>query len=308
MSFRNKIFSSIVLLAIPCAASAEEWRFCIGGDQVGDVIKAPMMYTDVFRADLEPGYQQSVAAHIERNTVVTGTASVDCSDPFATQDDAYAAQNRWRAIVTEGEVAMELLSLSWEPAYLSAATAPEPARQITPNVARTTQAAKPASASEPPSPAAQDATRETAAQQAAASAEAQRQAEQRRQYWEQQRAASAGAGSSAGAGAKPLRFVLAVGLRPQAGDTSNPSCYSNIITRPGPPGWGAPGFLPTGTAEQAIQTIEGLKAAFVAKCRAASGREIDGSINHWRNQSERDEAELGNVRARGREDVTVQMD
>lgn len=125
----------------------------------------------------------------------------------------------------------------------------------------------------------------------------------------QQPAASTRASDDASpAAVKPLRFVLTVGLQPQAGDTTNPSCLSNVITRPGPPGWGAPGFLPTGTAEQAIQTIESLKAAFFAKCRATSGREIAGTLNHNRNQSDRDEAELDTWGRRGDGVTMVQMD
>ena len=51
--------------------------------------------------------------------------------------------------------------------------------------------------------------------------------------------------------AKPLRFIMTISMRNLPGDTVNPTCYSNMLTRPGPPGWGAPGFLPTGSGEQA---------------------------------------------------------
>jgi hypothetical protein len=40
---------------------------------------------------------------------------------------------------------------------------------------------------------------------------------------------------------KPLRFVLDIGLLNKPGDTVNPTCYSNVITLPGPPGWGGGG-------------------------------------------------------------------
>lgn len=53
--------------------------------------------------------------------------------------------------------------------------------------------------------------------------------------------------------AKELRFVMS-------------------ISRPGPPGWGAPGFLPQGSAEQAREIVYGMKSDFIARCRA-SGRE-----------------------------------
>lgn len=311
MVFWNKTLSLIVLLAIPCAASAEEWRFCMGGDQVGENLRAPLMFTRVFRSDLVPEYEQQVASHIERNLTITGEVSVGCTDPYPTEDGATGKMIEWLDLMTNGDVAIEVVSARWEPKYQAA---PESVRQAASAVAPPS-----ASVSQTSSHVTQDATSQAAAQETAASAEAQRPAEpvrreetaeQRRQYWEQQRAAAQQgvAPTGAGAGAKPLRFVLSVGLRPQIGDTHNPFCYSNVITRPGPPGWGSPGFLPTGSAEQAIQTIESLKAAFITKCRAVSGREIDGSINHWRNQSERDESDLDSVRARSREDVTVQMD
>ena len=99
-------------------------------------------------------------------------------------------------------------------------------------------------------------------------------------------------------------------MLPKAGDAHNPACYSNVITRPGPPGWGAPGFLPAGSGDQANQVIDSLKASFIAKCRAASGREAqsEGNFRSSWNQTEHDEAELANARAQFPEDVTVQLD
>lgn len=109
--------------------------------------------------------------------------------------------------------------------------------------------------------------------------------------------------------AKPLRFVLTISLRNKPGDTRNPTCYSNVITRPGPPGWGALGFLPSGAAEQAIAQIEKLKAEFIAACRR-SGREItsEGNFSHVRNQQQGDDARVQSTRPRFAEDVSVVLD
>lgn len=107
---------------------------------------------------------------------------------------------------------------------------------------------------------------------------------------------------------KPLRFVLMISMRNLPGDKVNPTCYSNIISRPGPPGWGAPGFLPPGSAEQAREAVYSLKSAFFARCRA-SGREItsDGNFNFQLNQLQGDEKRLLEMRARHSEDVAVQL-
>lgn len=109
--------------------------------------------------------------------------------------------------------------------------------------------------------------------------------------------------------AKPLRFIMTISMRNLPGDTVNPTCYSNMITRPGPPGWGAGGFLPTGSGEQARDTVFSFKAAFIAKCQSSSGRQItsEGNFNFHYNQSADDEQRLPNVRARYREDVSVAM-
>lgn len=108
---------------------------------------------------------------------------------------------------------------------------------------------------------------------------------------------------------KPLRFVLSISMRNLPGDKVNPTCYSNVITRPAPPGWGAAGFLPSGSGEQARETVFSLKAAFIAKCQSASGRQVtsEGNFNFHDNRSADDEQRLTNVRARYREDVSVTM-
>ena len=111
------------------------------------------------------------------------------------------------------------------------------------------------------------------------------------------------------AAAEPLRFVMMIGLLNKPGDTVNPTCYSSVVTRPGPPGWGAPGFLPTGSSEQARQTVESLRDRFLAGCRAA-GREITSVGNftyHW-NQSTGDEQRVADARPRYAEDVLVHIE
>lgn len=111
------------------------------------------------------------------------------------------------------------------------------------------------------------------------------------------------------AAAAPLRFVMMIGLMNQPGDTVNPICYSNIVTRPGPPGWGAPGFLPSGSSEQARQSVETLRDQFIAKCRA-SGREITsiGNFDYRWNQSPGDEQRVATAVPRYAEDVLVNVD
>jgi hypothetical protein len=114
--------------------------------------------------------------------------------------------------------------------------------------------------------------------------------------------------SAAPQASRPLRFVMSISLRNQPGDKVNPTCYSNVISRPGPPGWGAPGFLPPGSAEQARAAVYSLKADFIARCRA-SGREItsDGNFNFQLNQGQGDEERLQGMRARHPEDVSVSL-
>ena len=110
------------------------------------------------------------------------------------------------------------------------------------------------------------------------------------------------AGSADPQASKPLRFVMDISLINKPGDTVNPTCYSNVITRPAPAGW-------PGSAAQARQTVQELKAAFIAQCRAR-GREITSDGNfHWSwNQYSGDEQRLGEARARYPEDVSVSLD
>ncbi|RYY23032.1 MAG: hypothetical protein EOP62_21565 [Sphingomonadales bacterium] len=123
-------------------------------------------------------------------------------------------------------------------------------------------------------------------------------------------AGRAGTGiAAAAAPGAPLRFVMTISLLNKPGDTVNPNCYSNVVTRPGPPGWGAPGWLPSGSAERATQSVQALKQRFIAACRA-TGREItsEGNFTWLWNQSPGDEDKVARARARYREDVTVSVD
>lgn len=119
------------------------------------------------------------------------------------------------------------------------------------------------------------------------------------------RATSAGAAPGG-----PLRFVLNIGLQPRAGDRVNPTCYSTVITRPGPPGWGQDGLLPDGSARSAYDTVQSFKSRFIAACKAASGRDItsEGNFRWTWNETSTSEQQLSNSRARASEDVTVSID
>lgn len=94
-----------------------------------------------------------------------------------------------------------------------------------------------------------------------------------------------------GEAATPLRFMLSVGLQPQMGDTTNPYCYSNVITRPAPSGWRASSWV-SGAAEKAHAVVKAFEADFLAKCQAASGRNIDGAFSYKLNQSAYEDKEL----------------
>lgn len=115
--------------------------------------------------------------------------------------------------------------------------------------------------------------------------------------------------SAGGAPASDLRFVLSIGLEPMAGDRVNPTCYSNVITRPGPPGWGSGGFLPNGSAQQAHDIVQALKAPFISQCRA-TGRQVTSDGNfHWVwNEHKGGDAQIANARPQNREDVLVQLE
>lgn len=120
-------------------------------------------------------------------------------------------------------------------------------------------------------------------------------------------AATRAGNANAATATKPLRFVLYISMRNLPGDRHNSNCYSNIITRPGPPGWGAGGFQRGESASQANAVINGLKAEFIAKCRSASGRDItsEGNFGSVWNQLPGDEERVENTRPRFREDVSV---
>jgi hypothetical protein len=301
---------------LPKEAHAEEWRWCVAGDLLDSGrTNGPNLISRPFLADGAPDFQAQYEAYA-RSIIgpIQGEFIINCSPPFADHDAAVTHVGEWSLSMHDMTGGLfDAEDVFWDPVRAaSSATAAADSRS---HAERAAVAAKPTQAT--PATAATGNTdaqhqaepaRPSTQQEDAARAEQARQDWERRRVAAQQGGASSDANAGAGGAAKPLRFVMWVGLRPQVGDTHNPNCYSNIITRPGPPGWGAPGFLPTGVAEQAIQTIDSLKAAFLAKCRA-SGREIDnGFVRHERNQSEGDEARLENVRARFPEDVTVQMD
>lgn len=115
--------------------------------------------------------------------------------------------------------------------------------------------------------------------------------------------------SAAPAASAPLRFVMMIGLMNKPGDTVNPTCYSNVVTRPGPAGWGAGGFLPPGSGAQARQSVESLRDRFIAKCRQ-SGREITslGNFAYQWNESPGDEQRMADAQPRYPEDVQVSID
>ena len=101
---------------------------------------------------------------------------------------------------------------------------------------------------------------------------------------------------------------MTISLRNLPGDKVNPTCYSNVLTRNGPPGWGEKGFLPPGSGEQARATVEALKAQFIAACQA-SGRQItsEGNFSWIWNQTQGEEERLAGSRAKYAEDVSVSL-
>lgn len=178
---------------------------------------------------------------------------------------------------------------------------------------RARQAQYAAAPVQPPAPPVADAAAQARQAQAAArerelATQAAAERLRQQQLRTQQQAATSATKPAADAAAKPLRFVLSISLLNKPGDTVNPMCYSNVITRPGPPGWGAPGFLPPGSGEQAHATVHSLKDAFIARCRA-SGREItsEGNFNYSWNRSQGEEAGMQEVRPRHREDILVAL-
>ena len=119
---------------------------------------------------------------------------------------------------------------------------------------------------------------------------------------------AAGTHAGSGGGGKPLRFVMTMDMRNLPGDTVNSTCYSNVVTRDGPPGWGAKGFLPPGSGDRARKTVEALKSQFIAACQQ-SGRAItsEGNFSWVWNQFQGDEERIAGARARFREDVSVSV-
>lgn len=283
----------------PLLAHAEEWRWCAAGDVMDSgPPNGPFRSAEPFRADDLPDFQAQFEAQMRSAMApIEGELTVICSPAFPDEKSALSHQTDW-FISLEG--AIPVTTAYWTPERHPVASdtptdAAASAGKRIDRAASSASDARVATATSAPQPVVDTAS--SGAEQDRAAAQ---RAEERRQHYERERIA-------AQQGGKPLRFVLWVGLQPQVGDSSNPSCYSNVITRPGPAGWGAEN-LPTGTAEQAIAIIDAAKASFLAKCRATSGREISGIVHHERNQDERDEASLLKVRAIGPQDSTVPMD
>jgi hypothetical protein len=90
--------------------------------------------------------------------------------------------------------------------------------------------------------------------------------------------ASAPVPASSAAGA-PLTFILHVSLKTVINGV-NATCYSNIITIPGPPGWPAMGNLPGGNMP-ARALIDQYKPGFEAKCREFGPLAGGGANFHW---------------------------
>ncbi|GAB3366394.1 hypothetical protein GCM10027431_08290 [Lysobacter rhizosphaerae] len=101
------------------------------------------------------------------------------------------------------------------------------------------------------------------------------------------------AGQAAGGVSRPLRILFWMGMMPQAGDTRNPHCTSNIIVRPGPKGWDIPeGTRPLAVYEQARQIKDALEPTFIEKCRAASGRAPSQAPHYIWNADDDDESSM----------------
>jgi hypothetical protein len=132
--------------------------------------------------------------------------------------------------------------------------------------------------------------------------------EQEQEQEQAQAQAQVAESAAVAAPGKPLRFIMSIGMRNLPGDKVNSTCYSNVVTRDGPPGWGGSGFLPPGSGEQARQTVEGLKAQFIAACQAG-GRQISsaGNFNWVWNQRPDDEQKFASARAKYAEDVSVSV-
>lgn len=285
-----------MLAFAPMLAHAEEWRWCVAGDAMDSgPPNGPFRVAFPFRADLMPGYQTNFEEHMRAAMApIQGEFTVVCSPAFPDRQSASEHFGDW-AVSLEGLI--PLADADWTPTTAANASNAGPEATSSANKPADAPAQSSANAREEKV----DSAPKPAADTASTAQKEREAAEQRRQEWEKAQLA-------AQQGSKPLRFVLWVGLRPQVGDTSNPSCYSNVITRPGPPGWTGEPNLAHGVAEKAIAIIDSTKDAFLAKCRAVSGREIDGTVGHDRNQSASDEASVDKVRARAGQDVTVQVD
>lgn len=302
----------------PTKAYAEEWRWCVAGDLLDSgMTNGPNLISRPFPADGAPDFQAQYEAYA-RSVIgpIQGEFIINCSPPFADHAAAVQHNGEWSLSMhdrTGGR--FEAKDVFWDPVRVPSSATGATASDSRSDAEQDAVAANPAAApavtghadAQQPAEPARPSTQSL--QEDAARAEQRRQESERRLFAAHNVGASSDARAGADAAAKPLRFVMMIGLIPRGGDTHNSMCYSNIITRPGPPGWGAPGFGVTGSGDKANQIIDSLKATFFAKCRA-SGRELQSAGNFgsaW-NQSEGDEVRLEKVHALFPEDVTVQID
>ena len=105
----------------------------------------------------------------------------------------------------------------------------------------------------------------------------------------------------------PLRFVMDISLQPTPGAQTNPTCYSSVITRPGPTGWRAR-ERPPGVVDQARETVLSLKPHFISACRATGHAITSEGDFHWTwNEFSDGDQQVDNARARLPGDVTVDV-
>ena len=264
--------------AFPLILHAEEWRWCAAADIATDDPGRPTFRRTVpFRSDEIPDYQAQFESHVRVELgPIRGDLTVTCSPAFADEDAAWNHQMDWM-VSLEGAARLE--ATDWPPEHHDA-----------PTLADTTaksSAAKPPASNSAPEPSTgssvSEATRVSTGKKDDAAEKAR--GESARRSNEQRLFA----GQS---GTRPLRFSFWVGMAPQVGDSRNPICVSNIIQRPGPKDWDVMGFRPRASYEQAQAVMDAMQPAFLDKCRAASGRDVSGTVRSNWNAEEGDEESL----------------
>lgn len=290
----------IAALSCPVAAHAGEWRWCAASDVTSDdpYGRPTFFTTDAFDADEAPDYEAQFAAYARtRLSPIRGEFTVSCSPALPDKDAALQHFTDW-VVSLDGAGRVE--GAEWTP-QTNAAAAPTTAAPSS----TAASSSKPSAADSSPSASAASTAapaKTTAAPSASTSKADDEQAEKRRQEWERERVAAQN-----GSGA-PLRFRLIVSLVPQAGDTSNMQCYSSIIVRSGPAGWGGSTYPSNDAIAQAQAIVESAKPSFVAKCAAVSQHETQpNSIRYDYNDDARASSALDAWQpTRGQ--VFVQMD